>query len=229
MTLANASERKLTATEPLSLRHLPDEGIRFDEGLTSAWVEGILGEDLRRGGSEWEFTGDGTLTLELRPLGPIETRPPIHVRGHASTRLVTPCVRCLNAVPLEATAQIDITLFPARPQPSPHASQEKAPAGKKPKARAAADEDLEAWDAESGSLDGTDEGTYLDDVVDLPAIIREALLLEVSMNPTCAEVGPCSERTARLIEEANRPAKEAENSLDPRWASLKKLVGDASN
>jgi uncharacterized metal-binding protein YceD (DUF177 family) len=65
-----------------------------------------------------------------------------------------------------------------------------------------------------------DEGVYDPRDLDLSETLREAILLDVSMNPTCADEPACSERTEALLREVNRSWEEASQRRDPRWAAL---------
>ncbi|MCB9655901.1 MAG: DUF177 domain-containing protein, partial [Deltaproteobacteria bacterium] len=61
--------------------------------------------------------------------------------------------------------------------------------------------------------------------IDLMAPVREALLLDVPMNPTCVDTQACDHRTKALIDAVNGPQDEQTGSEDPRWAALRKLAG----
>lgn len=192
MTMMDAKTRGLSLTDVLELRHIPDEGLTFDEALDPGWVDRQL--DVGRA-KPVGFTCEvgPKATLSVQPLGPMESRPPILVRGRATANLKSTCVRCLADVILSMSVPIEQTLFADR-----SAEEEKEP-----------------------SLEEMDEGVYTPEVgIDLPNVLREAILLDLAMNPTCEDVAACDQRTKDLIDEVNRANEPA---VDPRWAVLQKL------
>jgi uncharacterized metal-binding protein YceD (DUF177 family) len=76
-------------------------------------------------------------------------------------------------------------------------------------------------EADPAAMDEMDEGVYSSEGVDLPNVLREAILLELSMNPTCADEPACDERTQKLIDDVNAKNRPA---VDPRWAVLQELM-----
>ncbi|MCK6550591.1 DUF177 domain-containing protein [Myxococcota bacterium] len=196
-----AHSRQLTVTETLDLRQLPDDGLEYDETLEVPWIEAqLVGED-EPDETAVHARGPGRAKLEVRPLGPVVTRPPIRVRGDVSAPIVMTCVRCLSPVDDELAAHIDATLL-ASEDPALTASP----------------------DGEDGDLDpsaGADEGAYTGNAIDLPGILREALLLELSMSPMCEDQEACTGRTDALLRDANKAAEGV--IVDDRWAALRKL------
>jgi uncharacterized protein len=184
-------------TEVLDLRMLPDEGLSFDEPLEPAWLDGQLA-DMGTGAAAFHADKPGAARIDVSPLQPVAMRPPIRIAGRIEASVATTCVRCLQPLTQTLAAEIDLTLF-AR--------------GREP---ARADEDEEGLSEEE-----LDEGSYDGNELDLPAILREALLLEIAMNPSCDDEAKCSERTSALLEEANREASQA---TDDRWAALRRLI-----
>ncbi len=69
-----------------------------------------------------------------------------------------------------------------------------------------------------------DEGTYDNMELDLPEIVREAILLAVDMNPSCEDEDACGARTRALMERAG--VLPEEDAPDPRWAALKNIQLD---
>jgi uncharacterized metal-binding protein YceD (DUF177 family) len=152
-------------------------------------------------GLRWAPRSEGRVDVEVSALGPVDRSPPVRIRGRASAAVETDCVRCLEAVHQDVRAQVDLTLFSSTEVGNPEASPESA-----------------------------DEGRYEGRTIPLPEVLREHLLLELDMNPVCSDVDGCDARTRALIEEANRPAREAdaedEGAIDPRWAALARLKAD---
>lgn len=218
MEPTDAATRQLSLLEPLELRHLPQEGLSFDEALPERWLQKVLGTTMDTG-EALEFPAPGRARLTVTPLGPVENHPPILVRGDFQATARTPCVRCLANVDLTLAEAVETTLFPpATPEPQ----QPQGPKGAKHRPE---DQKLEEWDEELPDLEALAEGTYTHDRIDLPGVLEEALLLALDMNPTCAHEAGCDDRTQALLEEANRPLREAEAQPDPRWAALHQLMG----
>ena len=204
MTKNIATNRQLKVTEVLDLRLLPDEGLRFDEPLEIAWLDEQLEEIGEDDATAVRANGPGRAKLDVEPLGPVASRPPIRVHGAIHADLAMTCVRCLQPVSQKAEAAVDVTLFPKREGEGPATREEE--------------DELAA--------EQLDEGTYEENVLDLPEIVREALLLEVAMNPSCEDEAACTERTESMLREANRAA---EKVLDDRWAPLRQLINASGN
>jgi uncharacterized metal-binding protein YceD (DUF177 family) len=193
------TKKQLSVMEPLDLRFLPDEGLSFAEPLNPEWLDGQLADAGTVAPLKAKEPGEANVDVE--PLGAVHTRPPIRVHGTVEATLSTTCVRCLETVDDVLEADLDLTLFPAgAPKP----------------ARAHDGDD----DEEGLSPAEMDEGVYADNTIDLPSIIREALILEIAMNPACADETACTARTQAMLAEANRAS---EGAIPDRWAALRRL------
>lgn len=203
--MLRASEQ-LTVKEPLDLRFLPDEGLELEEPLPAAWLQEKLFDTADGAPAPIQAQGDGSAKLEVSPMGPVHQRPPIRVHGPLTATISTTCVRCLEAVTESIAAEVDVTLF----------------AEGAPNLRGNDKSDKKGGDDEEEGLSNAemDEGTYSGNEVDLPSIIRESLLLEVSMNPVCEDEEACTRRTEAMLAEANRSA---EGAVPDRWAALRRL------
>ncbi|MFO0729102.1 MAG: DUF177 domain-containing protein [Myxococcota bacterium] len=186
--------------EVYDLRRLPEDGETIDETLESSWLARILNEG---GDGLMKVKGDGRAKLQLDKVGDDDGGPVVRVHGDVEARIETPCVRCLLELDLAIVCHPDLTLFPAS-------------RGVQKDDDEADDEDAEAVDPEQ-----LDEGTYEDHQIDLPGLVREALLLEVMMSPSCAEEEACNRRTQELISSVTPP--ESPDAVDPRWAALAEL------
>jgi uncharacterized metal-binding protein YceD (DUF177 family) len=204
--------------EIYDLRRLPDDGETIDEVLEKSWLAAEVCQD-----RELELTplADGHTRLLLQPIGTeSDEGPAVRISGTLSAQISTPCVRCLLDVLLDLRLTPDVTLFPALPTPGPSADA-AGPKGRgsgKGKGKGKKKED----DEEALAIDPAepDAGTYTQNQIDLPALVREALLLEIPMNPACVDEGACAARTAQLIASVT-PSDTA--SVDPRWAALQAL------
>ena len=219
MPPVKAAERQLSALEPLELRHLPQEGLVFDEALPAPWIQDAL-----KGGSRGLTFGvdaPGRIVLEVMPLGEVEQHPPVRLRGRVEARLSTDCVRCLETVTPPIDAEIELTLLPGPAEPRDAAKG----AGKGKSTRVEeGDGKLEDWSADAfPDPDALADASYRGERVDLPEFIREGLLLGLTTHPICEDEPGCDQRTEALLERANGPVRAAEADVDPRWAALKNL------
>jgi uncharacterized protein len=192
--MSAASGRRLTVTEVLDLRFLPDEGLAFDEPLAKEWLDAQLA------GMGVE-SSEGDAKLEVEPLGPVAARPPIRIHGAVHASLAATCVRCLEPIRQALEAKLDLTLFARGNEPARERGGEDENAG-----------------LTQGELD---EGTYEKGELDLPGLVREAILLEIAMNPACEDEAACTDRTNALLAQANEGAAALR---DDRWAALRRLA-----
>lgn len=193
-------EGPISVLEVLDLRSLPDDGLEYDEALPEPWIDTQLAE-LGSGPAAIHARRPGHARLEVSPLSPVATRPPIRVHGDITATVATTCVRCLSPIDEELSASIELILYPAE---QAHAHRDDS---------AGTDDELTA-----GQLD---EGSYEGSTLDVPGLVREALLLEVSMNPRCEDEAACSDRTEALLAQANRAASSM--GAGDRWAALRRL------
>jgi uncharacterized protein len=138
--------------------------------------------------------GEGRLTVRLDRAGEI-----VHVRGRVHCNLQAPCGRCLEGLGFEINVPVEVAMFPVGSEP------EAGPDGE------LAEEDLGV-------------ATYDGKTVDLTAIVRDEVFLEMPMNPIChyaaAEECPNFQRNVGNVP---RMEEEKRTGIDPRWAALQKL------
>lgn len=221
MALVNAAERGLSLAQPLDVKDLPADGLRFEESLSAETIGELLGDATRKGPVRFKVTGAGPATVTVHPLTASEP-PAVRARGKVGAELESTCVRCLETVALSLEAEIDATLFPNH---DPLAGEGKeAPKAKKSKSVPVPDgEDLEVWDEEMAAPEQLGEDAYDGLKIPLPSILSEALLVELPSDPNCADEAACDARTGELIDAANAAARASDAEGDPRWAALKAL------
>lgn len=128
----------------------------------------------------------------------------VRARGHLKVTVEADCVRCLSPVPIDLEIELDVVLVPLSEEP---------PA------------------ASDGELSQEDVGvaTYRDRVIDLQALVRDEIFLEMPMSPVCsAEDMDACERFMADVEQHPEPLQVGEASsdevgCDPRWAALRAL------
>lgn len=206
--------------EVYDLRRLSENGETIDEVLEKSWLTEQLGRDPD---IELAPLGDGHALLKLLPIGgETPDGPIVRITGTLDAQVSTPCVRCLSDLTLDLRSKQDVTLFPAPPPPREASDEDDAKgrgkkgSGKKRKR----DEDDDEDDAVVIDPSEADANTYTHHQIDLPTLVREALLLEIPMNPACVDEAACAGRTQVLIASVT-PSDES--AVDPRWAALEAL------
>ncbi len=182
------------------IRQLPDEGATIEEPLTVEWLAAIFAELEKSGGLSWTAPSEGSVKLRLMKVDPdAPGSPVVRIDGTATAAVETDCVRCLELVKDTIDAEVDATFFP-RGEIAPGAS----------------DGDTEPVDPSV-----LDEWTYEGMEIDVPDMLREMILLDLNMHPTCKDEAGCDTRTQALLESVNPVIEEPE--IDPRWEALKKI------
>lgn len=146
--------------------------------------------------------------LGYRAQGPAEvqgtayrTKKDVFIDANVSAEVAFGCVRCLDPLTLKIACQSRHLLVPGKREHSP------------------ADE--LTVDHENAADGDEDLDVYEGDTIDLVALLREDLLLELPMNPTCVEsAGAACPRFDAVLAGVN--AAETP-SVDPRWAPLLEL------
>lgn len=180
-------------------------------------IDDLLEEPRELQGEIPASTLDEVLSGMLGELGYRATGP-AHVRGHAyrtkrdvfveaelEVAVAYDCVRCLDPLTLTLTRQFRHLLVPGKREMAP-AGEESLEAEVHAEQEADADEDLDCYEG---------------DTIDLVALLREDILLELPMNPTCVEAQGA--RCARWDQVLSAPGEGGEPAVDPRWAPLLEL------
>lgn len=189
--------------ERYDVRTLPDEGATLQEPLAVEWLAAIFDEVAKAGALKWVPTAPGAANLRLMKVDPDgRGAPVVRVSGSVVAEVTTDCVRCLEQVARTFDAPIDVTYFPAA---------KTVPAAK--------DDPRQPEDPDF--LDALDESTYDGAELDLPELVREGLLIELDLQPTCADEIGCDTRTQALLDSVNPVFEEPE--IDPRWDALKRI------
>lgn len=113
MAPVDASSRRLSINDRLEIRLIPDEGLRFDEALDAAWLEGSLA------------SGTPLLdpTVVEAPRASLEVHRVEHragtavrIQGTLELSWEVACVRCLEAVGHTRTLAFERVLLPPDPE-----------------------------------------------------------------------------------------------------------------
>lgn len=153
-------------------------------------------------GSPYTPTGVGHLKVHLdRKRGSV-----VQARGTVRLSVMVDCARCLHPVEISLNQVLDVVLFPAGTEPEP---------------------------GTDGELNQEDVGvaTYEQGVIDLAALVRDEIFLEMPMTPSCDYADPrqCKHFMANLgplQNELEVGEQAGERPSDPRWAVLAKLKRD---
>lgn len=149
--------------------------------------------------------------LGYRAVGPAQvhgsayrTRRDVFVEAEIQVAVAYDCVRCLDPLELKLARTVRHLLVPGKREIAP-AGEVSLEAEVHAENDADADEDLDAYEG---------------DTIDLVALLREDILLELPMNPTCVEAqgAPCA-RWDQVLSASGGGTEE----VDPRWAPLLEL------
>ncbi len=174
--------------------HLDKIGVDGYE-LDTALEKTWVTEMMTEAKAPFEGVSDGRLKVRLDRVGD----DVVHVRGRVVVSLSAPCGRCLEGLRYDINVPIEVAMFPAGSEPM---------AG------------------DDGELSADDLGvtTYEGKQIDLTAIVRDEVFLEMPMNPVCAfaEARQCPnyQKVAGSVE---MPPEEPKPGTDPRWAALKSI------
>jgi uncharacterized metal-binding protein YceD (DUF177 family) len=188
----------------IPLHDLDSQGKDFSFALGQAWLErafagtGVTGDAAR---------GGGQVAVHAQRNG-----REILVHGHAKACLVAECVRCLQGLPLDVEADVATLYAPA----------DAGTAQKAHHAHARGEEDDIEIDP-----DAPERETYSGDTLEIDALVRDSLLLELPMQPRCELGWACP--NLDLPEHLRSPEGVStkgfdEGKVDPRLAPLMKLA-----
>lgn len=130
------------------------------------------------------------------------SRRDVFVEAEIAVAVGYDCVRCLDPLTFKFERKVRHLLVPGK--------REATPAGEF------------AVDAEDAADADDDLDCYEGDTIDLVPILREDILLEMPMNPTCVESqgAACARFEQVLSAVSSTPEAEPEAAIDPRWAPL---------
>ncbi len=153
---------------------------------------------------EAHIQGEDTFTLEGGRLGvhiDREEEGSVHVQGHLAARLSLECGRCLDPFPLPVDQNVDLFFLP-------HEDDRQ-------------DDEDEVELAESDLV----VAYYRGDSLDLGEVVREQLFLSLPMKRLCQE--GCRGLCPSCGINRNRGQCQCvADTTDPRFATLKKLLGE---
>ena len=180
----------------VDLQKVPPEGQAFDCSLS------VGSFDLDRE----DFRLAEAVTLEGR-IVPVEPGV-FRLTGGVATRIIVPCVRCLESFEMAVDESLDLLYLPQSANTAPVLDDGK---GLLDVDRGLSSEELAA-------------AFYRDERIDLREMVVEQIVLSLPMKPLCRPDcrGLCPECGA------NRNDSDCECSpdeTDPRWATLKTLLG----
>lgn len=133
------------------------------------------------------------------------TRRDVFIEAELRMEVEFGCVRCLDPLGLSVACKVRHLLVPGK--------------------RDAAPADELTVDHENAADADEDLDVYEGDAIDLLPLLREDLLLELPMNPTCVEArgNACEKFDAVLAGAGRSSTADAAPAVDPRWAPLLEL------
>lgn len=202
---------QIVADLSVPVRDLDAHGLRVVETLPPAFLTPLLRGDFA---PRHDVTGTVALAWEASEEAAIDLWLGAHadayrLRGTIQATLRHPCVRCLQPVDVDLSFELDLHVVEGSSTLFPGQSAEVDPQG-----LAAL---IDASPA-TGLHDDEDFVTFSGDAIDVAAILREQLLLEVPMHPRCDVDG-----RAPGVCPFDARSDEVPVTGDPRWAQLKHL------
>jgi DNA-binding protein HU-beta len=178
--------------------------VMIKETLPTAWVSELVKDN---GEVHWSAIGPADIEVGLE----VESAF-VRMQGEAHFSLQHLCVRCgQRDVSFEVPLVIDLRLVERAPDKEINADYEQFDDG---------DDHAGLPLGDAADLEDIDIASYTGNSVDVGAVLREQLFLELPAHPNCESPGstlgePCLRSTDKLAVE-----KEHELPIDPRWAGL---------
>jgi uncharacterized metal-binding protein YceD (DUF177 family) len=192
----------------LRVDEIPDHGIEIKKEIPKQAVAALV-KGSKDSQSHWEPTGPMHLDLALAPQ--IEG---FSLKGQISLIVACDCVRCLENTEFAFDLDISLSLVEGEEAIDADRGYDLDPqniaslldGGASPDALFTDDEDFVV---------------YQNEIIDLAALLREQILLDLPMNPRCGDPGATAQNTCAPIAEEYLSNKNSE--VDPRWAPLAEL------
>jgi uncharacterized metal-binding protein YceD (DUF177 family) len=178
--------------------------VMIKETLPTAWVSELVKDN---GEVHWSAIGPADIEVGLE----VESAF-VRMQGEAHFSLQHLCVRCgQRDVSFEVPLEIDLRLVERAPDKEINADYEQFDDG---------DDHAGLPLGDAADLEDIDIASYTGNSVDVGAVLREQLFLELPAHPNCESPGstlgePCLRSTDKLAVE-----KAHELPIDPRWAGL---------
>lgn len=179
----------------IQLQDLEQGAKEYTFALEADWLDSVMKDTGVKGDAKH---GAGTVQVHASMTG-----REVLVYGKASATLVTECGRCLGGLPYAVEAEVTSLFVPK------------------------ADESKHKRDAEEDEIDPNepDLDFYVGDELELDGLVRDYLLLELPMQPSCDKGWDCP--NLDLPDDVRASMKtdiHADAGLDPRLAPLQKLA-----
>ncbi len=188
--------------------HELDDGVvEIHEDLPRNVVKTIVEDG---GEVSWSDDGDGRIDVVVEREAAF-----VKLTGSARLRLMHPCVRCgQRDVPFDITVPLSLRLVERSGKDTPEADYQHFDDG---------DDHAGSPLGSAADLEDIDIASYVDGTIDLAAVMREQLFLEVETHPNCTSSGACFTGVCGLEEQQQTLDSERERFVDPRWAGLAAL------
>lgn len=185
----------------IPLDEIREPELRIKERLPASWLTDLLADP---GDEPWRAADDAHIDLTL-----VRDAQTVRVRGRSRAEFSHVCVRCLETVPFDLDLVLDLRLVARN---DPDLSEDEL----------AFESGMNDWlegKAEAVDLQQADEVPFDGRVVDVAALLREQIFLELPMHPVCESpgakpTGPC------VVDREGALAEEQSRWVDPRWAGL---------
>ena len=178
--------------------------IELKETLPRAWVKELLDDHQE---IHWGADGEAVVDLMLS----IESAF-VRMKGTARFRLMHPCVRCgQRDVSFDLPLKIDLRLVERAKDNEIEGDFE---------AHSDGDDHEGPMLGDAADLEDIDIASYQGDTVDVGAVLREQLFLELPAHPNCESPGSTLGERCAFGEQQRRLEQERASWIDPRWGAL---------
>ena len=178
--------------------------VMISEELPMVWIS-----DLVKDNNEVHWTATGPAKIELG----LEVESAfVRIQGEAHFSLQHLCVRCgQRDVPFEVPLIVDLRLVERAPDKEINADYEGFNDG---------DDHAGLLLGDAADLEDVDIASYVGNSVDLAAVLREQLFLELPPHPNCESPGSTLDEPCLRSQDKLAVEKAHELVIDPRWAGL---------
>lgn len=207
----------------IPIHDLDSSGKDFVFALDASWYDHAFAVEGVRGDAS---AGPGSVHVHAQRNG-----REILVHGQAHAQLIAQCGRCLGDVPVEVTCDLAALYAPAETRARHHAASSQDAGGKGSGKGAGAQDhghkrgrDQEDDDDLDIDPDAPDREFYTGEQVVIDDLVRDYLLLELPMQPRCAEGCSLPGAGSSSAGSKKNDAAFGEDAIDPRLMPLKKLA-----
>ncbi len=187
---------------------IPAHGVEIKKEI-SEQAAAMLLEGNTETETQWKANGPMLLDLSLVPQ--IERHS---LKGQISLKVAHDCVRCLEVAEFAFDLELNLSLVEGEEVMDTDRAYDLDPQNMVSLLDGGAAPDA-LW------IDDEDIVVYQNEIIDLAAVLREQIFLDLPMNPRCGDPGTITNKKCAPV--ADQYLNKKNKDLDPRWAPLADL------